>query len=167
MNVRRKQTQKTINSKKKRIFLVVVDDTSEMHQALYYAARRAATGNGEVALFRCIEPPEGQLWGGVSKIMEAEAEQTSKKLLNDLSKYCIELGTEKPRTFLRKGNTTEELLKLIDGESLLTVLVLASSTESGNPGPLISFLINGSVECRIPITIVPGNLSDKQIDILI
>ena len=36
----------------KRIFLVVADNTSEMHQALYYAARRAATANGEVALFR-------------------------------------------------------------------------------------------------------------------
>ena len=43
----------------KRIFLVVADNTSEMHQALYYAARRAATANGEVALFRCIEPLEG------------------------------------------------------------------------------------------------------------
>ena len=47
----------------KRIFLVVADNTSEMHQALYYAARRAATANGEVALFRCVEPLEGQLWG--------------------------------------------------------------------------------------------------------
>ena len=35
----------------KRIFLVVADNTSEMHRALYYAARRAATANGEVALF--------------------------------------------------------------------------------------------------------------------
>ena len=32
----------------KRIFLVVADNTSEMHQALYYAARRAATANGEL-----------------------------------------------------------------------------------------------------------------------
>ena len=39
----------------KRIFLVVADNTSEMHQALYYASRRAATANGEVAIFRCIE----------------------------------------------------------------------------------------------------------------
>ena len=50
----------------KRIFLVVADNTSEMHQALYYAARRAATANGEVALFRCVEPLEGQ-WFNTSK----------------------------------------------------------------------------------------------------
>ena len=44
-----------------RLFLVVADDSKELHQALYYAARRAATAGGEIALFRCIEPIEGQL----------------------------------------------------------------------------------------------------------
>ena len=39
-----------------RLFLVVADDSKELHQALYYAARRAATAGGEIALFRCIEP---------------------------------------------------------------------------------------------------------------
>ena len=156
-----------MKTKTKRIFLVVADDTSEMHQALYYASRRAATANGEVAIFRCIEPPEGQLWGGVTNIMEAEAEKLSKKLLVDLSNYCIQLGTLKPKTYLKKGNTSDELIKLINSESLITVLVLGASTETGNPGPLINFVINASNECRIPITIVPGNLSDQQIDNLI
>ena len=44
--------KKVGKQKHKRIFLVVADNTSEMHQALYYASRRAATANGEVALFR-------------------------------------------------------------------------------------------------------------------
>ena len=86
-----------------RLFLVVADDSKELHQALYYAARRAATAGGEIALFRCIEPIEGQLWGGVTEIMESEAEQSSKKLLNELSEYCEKLGAPKPRTFVRKG----------------------------------------------------------------
>ena len=94
----------------KRIFLVVADNTSEMHQALYYAARRAATANGEVALFRCVEPLEGQLWGGVSNIMENEAEQESKQLLHELSSYCEKLGTNKPKTYLKKGNTSEPMI---------------------------------------------------------
>ena len=94
--------KKVMKSKIKRIFLVVADETSEMHQAIYYASRRAAPANGEVAIFRCIEPPEGQLWGGVTKIMEAEAEKLSKELLNDLSNYCIQLGTPKPKIYRAK-----------------------------------------------------------------
>ena len=138
-----------------------------MHQALYYAARRAATADGEVALFRCIEPLEGQLWGGVSHIMELEAEQESKKLLLELSTYCENLGTTKPRTYLKKGNTSDELIKLINNEKRITVLVLGASVETGNPGPLINFVMNASFVSRIPITIVPGNLTDEQIDALI
>ena len=93
-----------------RLFLVVADDSKELHQALYYAARRAATAGGEIALFRCIEPIEGQLWGGVTEIMESEAEQSSKKLLSDLSEYCEKLGAPKPRTFVRKGITSSFVL---------------------------------------------------------
>ena len=159
--------KKVGKQKHKRIFLVVADNTSEMHQALYYASRRAATANGEVALFRCIEPLEGQLWGGVSNIMESEAEQESKKLLIKLSNYCESLGAKKPKTYLKKGNTTDELLKLINNEKRISVLVLGASVETGNPGPLINFVMNASSDSRIPITIVPGNLSDNQIDSLI
>ena len=167
-------TNKNMNKKSKvskpknRLFLVVADDSKELHQAIYYAARRAATAGGEVALFRCIEPIEGQLWGGVTEIMEAEAELASKNLLLELSEYCEKLGAPKPRTFVRKGILHEELFNLIDKEKAIRVLVLGVSTEHGNPGPLINYVINkGSNECRVPITIVPGNLTDEQIDALI
>ena len=167
-------TKRNVNSKSKtlkssnRLFLVVADDSKELHQALYYAARRAATAGGEIALFRCIEPIEGQLWGGVTEIMEAETEKASKTLLKNLSDYCEKLGAPKPRTFVKKGIIHEELFNLINSEQSIRVLVLGVSTEHGNPGPLINYIINkGSNECRVPITIVPGNLSDAQIDALI
>ena len=168
MTNKKVSTKSHVSKPKNRLFLVVADDSKELHQALYYAARRAATAGGEVALFRCIEPIEGQLWGGVTEIMEAEAEQASKNLLIELSEYCENLGAPKPRTFVRKGILHEELFNLIDKEKAIRVLVLGVSTEHGNPGPLINYVINkGSTECRVPITIVPGNLTDEQIDALV
>ncbi len=168
MTNKKVSTKSHVSKPKNRLFLVVADDSKELHQALYYAARRAATAGGEVALFRCIEPIEGQLWGGVTEIMEAEAEKASKDLLLELSEYCEKLGAPKPRTFVRKGILHEELFNLIDKEKAIRVLVLGVSTEHGNPGPLINYVINkGSNECRVPITIVPGNLTDEQIDALV
>ena len=38
-----------ISKPRNRLFLVVADDSKELHQALYYAARRAATANGAVS----------------------------------------------------------------------------------------------------------------------
>ena len=111
--------------------------------------------------------PTNRSEGNQRRYSQAEAEKLSKELLSDLSNYCIQLGTPKPKIYLKKGNTSNELIKLINNESLITVLVLGASTETGNPGPLINFVTNASNECRIPITIVPGNLTDQQIDNLI
>ena len=97
---------------------------------------------------------------------EGEAEVSAEVLF--LSDYCEKLGAPKPRTFVKKGIIHEELFNLINTEQSIRVLVLGVSTEHGNPGPLINYIINkGSNECRVPITIVPGNLSDDQIDALI
>ena len=57
---------------------------------------------------------------------------------------------------------------IVDPSKAIRVLVLGVSIEHGNPGPLINYVINkGSTECRVPITIVPGNLTDDQIDALV
>ena len=46
-------------------------------------------------------------------------------------------------------------------------LVLGAATKSDTAGPLITFLMaNGASKCRVPITVVPGNLSDEQLDAL-
>ncbi|MCG8623613.1 MAG: universal stress protein, partial [Proteobacteria bacterium] len=45
------------------------------------------------------------------------------------------------------------------------VLVLGANTSGENTGPLIGFLTGrGAGQCRVPITIVPGNLSDEALD---
>ena len=43
--------------KKQPVFLVVVDDSEEMHQALQFACGRARTVGGRVALMYCIARP--------------------------------------------------------------------------------------------------------------
>jgi hypothetical protein len=68
---------------------------------------------------------------------------------------------------VREGDAREELLTLIDEEEKISLLVLGADTQSETAGPLISFLMaKGASKCRVPITIVPGNLSDEQIDAL-
>ena len=69
--------------------------------------------------------------------------------------------------FFREGDTSDELLALIDEEPSISLLVLGADTQSETSGPLISFLTSrGASLCRVPITIVPGNLSDGQLDAL-
>ena len=45
--------------------------------------------------------------------------------------------------------------------------VLGADTQSDIAGPLITFLMaRGVSRCRVPITVVPGNLAYEQLDSL-
>ena len=81
--------------------------------------------------------------------------------------YARNLTGQIPVLYVREGDAREELLTLIDEEKQISLLVLGADTQSETAGPLISFLMaKGASKCRVPITGVPGNLTDEQIDAL-
>jgi hypothetical protein len=69
-----------------------------------------------------------------------------------------------PVFYLREGKLRDELLKLIDEDRSISVLVLGAATGTEGPGPLISSLVGKMTsDLRIPLTIVPGYLTDEQL----
>ena len=56
------------------------------------------------------------------------------------------------------------LLKLLDEEPNISILVLGAGTGPKGPGPLVSALAGLSGRLRVPITIVPGGLSEADVD---
>ena len=160
-----RKTSKT--QEEQRVFLVVVDDSEELHQALYYAGRRAARLDGHIALMHCIPPAEFQHWAGVGELMREEAREEAENLLKVNSEYIHELTGKTPEVYLREGDPKVELIDLINEEKRFSMLILGGNTEGESSGPLINYLTTkGAAVCRIPITIVPGNLSDDEIDLL-
>ena len=154
-------------AKRDPVFLVVVDDSEEMHQALQFACGRAKAVGGKVALMYCIAPAEFEYWAGVGELMRQEAREAAEEKMTIHAEYAKGLTGEIPVLFVREGDTSDELLVLIDEEPSISLLVLGADTQSETAGPLISFLTSrGASLCRVPITIVPGNLSDEQLDAL-
>ena len=151
---------------KSRVFLVVIDETEEQHQAIRYACRRAHSSGGRVALFKCLSPAEFQHFAGVAEIMRSEARENAEAQLRLMSESVIELSGQIPVLYVREGEAKEEILKLINEEEIISVLVLAVATGNAGPGPLVTYLTRGASNCRIPMTLVPGNISDKDIDAL-
>lgn len=150
-----------------RVFLVVVDDSEEMLVALRFACMRAKNTGGRVALFRDIEPVGFHHWAGVSELMQDEARDAAEERLNELAEEVVQLSGLIPAIYVRAGPIEEELIALIDEEPTISILVLAASPSHEGPGPLVSHLVGKGVnKVRVPITIVPGNLSRKQIDAL-
>ncbi len=148
-----------------RIFLVVIDESDEMQVALRFACRRARHTDGRVALLYVIEPTEFQHFMGVGDLLAEEARQRAEQLLQRIAGQAREISGRTPVVYLREGNRRDELLKLVQEEPSISILVLAASTQSGSPGPLIQALTGKFLSrLRIPLTVVPGSLSEAAID---
>ncbi len=153
------------DSSAQRIFLVVVDESDEMPVALYYAGRRAVSTGGRVALLRVIPREESHGLASVEALMREEARQEAEQLMQRLAKTVIAETGNAPMVYIREGLATEETLALIEEDPTISILVMASGTGTEGPGPLVSYLVTrGLARLRIPIMIVPGNLTTAQID---
>ena len=147
-----------------RTFLCVVDDTEELSQALRFACRRAVRTGGRVALLYVIQPAEFQHWASVGDLMREERRAEAEEMLQVVASVVQKRTKTMPVLYIREGKIREELIKLIDEETSISVLVLGAATGEG-PGPIVSYLVGKMAgRLRIPITIVPGALSDEQID---
>ncbi len=150
-----------------RVFLVVVDETEEMKVALRFACRRARHTGGRVALLFVIEPAEFQHWMAVEDLMREEARSEGEQLLQRLAAQVNELVGSIPILYVREGKVRDELFKLIEEEPRISILVLGANPGSRGPGPLVSALTGKMIgKLRVPVTVVPGNLGEDEIDLI-
>ena len=148
-----------------RVFLVVVDESPEMRTALRYACRRAKRTGGRVALLYVMDPPETQQWGGVADLMRQEARQQAEQVVGVHAEAAATLTGQPPAIHIREGKSRDELLKLIAEDRSISVLVLGSSSTNEGPGPLVTAFIGKAGNLlRIPLTIVPGGLTEAEVD---
>lgn len=151
----------------RRKFLAVVDNTQECRVALRFAARRAQHTNGHVTLLCVVAPADFQQWAGVERMMRDEAYQEAERLLHEAAKVVNDIVGEMPELIVREGRLAEEVRALIKEDAAISILVLASGVSKEGPGPLVSAVAGpASAAYSIPVTIVPGTLSDEEIDAL-
>ncbi|WP_425069325.1 universal stress protein [Reyranella sp.] len=148
-----------------RVFLVVVDESPEMRNALRYACRRAKRTGGRVAMLYVMDPPEGQQWGSVVELMREEARQQAEIVVARYADDAVSMTGQPPSIYIREGKSRDELAKLLVEDRSISVLVLGSASGSDGPGPLVTaFTGKAGGQLRIPLTIVPGALSEAEID---
>jgi nucleotide-binding universal stress UspA family protein len=164
-------------AKKRRIFepghgrklMVIVDESPEVEGALFYAAGRVLHAGGCILLLYVIEPAN-QFWEGVRQAQLEEETNKAKAIFRLFRRKLNNDGYESVPTeeVIREGKMVEEILKQIDDDEDIAVLVLGASKEAVGPGPLVSSLAVGpnAGKFPIPITIVPGELAVEDIKAL-
>jgi nucleotide-binding universal stress UspA family protein len=147
--------------------LVIIDDTSEWDRAVYYAARWAIRVGGGVVMLRVIETEDrNQQWLGVAEVMRAEAHDDANAALDRASGRANGIAAITPERVIREGDALTEVLDVIDNDVDIAMLVLAASAGPEGPGPIITTMAKTVGSFPIPVTVVPGNLTDLDIDAL-
>lgn len=147
--------------------LVVVDDSEEWDRAVYYASRWAVRVGGGVVMLRVIEIEDrNQQWLGVAEVMRAEAEEGANTALDRASGRANGLAAITPERVIREGEPTEQILDVIDKDVDISMLVLAASAGAEGPGPIVTMMAKLMGTFPVPVVMVPGSLTDLEIDAL-
>ncbi|WGD29423.1 universal stress protein [Ancylobacter sp. WKF20] len=151
----------------RRKFLVMVDGTPECDRAVTYAARRAARTQGGLVLLAVLELTDAPAqWLGVANLMRAEeTDKAEMRLAHYVARARSVAGVE-AETVIREGSVAEALHAVVEADEDIAILALASAAGSDGPGPLLTALVSGHWALPIPITIVPGTLTDADIEAL-
>lgn len=147
-----------------RVYLVIMDETSEALTALRFASRRVQRTGGQVHILALVPKQDFVAWGGVQATIEDEARSRAEALVASAAGALFDEMGQRPVITVRMGDATREIRAYMAECTDLAMLVLGAAA-SGAPGPLITHFAGtdaGSLPC--PLTIVPGGLSDDQID---
>lgn len=151
-----------------RKFLVIVDDTPESEAALRYAARRARSTGGRVALLRLLPTSAFDYFTGVREELEAELRREAEAALNAVAGEAEARSGAKPELLIKVGDARSAIRAVLGDDEDIKVLVLATAVGGRGPGPIVSSLVKdgGFGPRKIPVTLVPGDLTEAEIEAL-
>lgn len=151
--------------KKELNFLVILDESDEMFDALRYASLRAARVSGKVVLLYTFEKIDFSHWKAVENIAEKESREEAEEKIKEYENFVMSLSNNKPKKYIMKGDRISCILEFLNSNKFVSNLILASSSSPVGPGPLISgFTGKYKTELKVPLTIIPANLSEEEID---
>jgi nucleotide-binding universal stress UspA family protein len=149
-----------------RIYLVVIDDSKESRVALRFAARRAVKTNGKVEVLAVIEPQDFVQWGGVQAAIEEEQRLRIEASVAANVGEIVDAAGIKPSIVVQEGEPVSVVRAYVGTRSDIAALVLGAAP-SGSPGPVVTnFTGNDAGKLPCIVMIIPGSMSDEQLESL-
>jgi nucleotide-binding universal stress UspA family protein len=120
-----------------------------------------------VALLYVVEPAEFQHFAAIGDLMREERREEAEEMLQVVASSVQRQTSRTPTIYIREGTVPDALVSLLEEEDGIDLLVLGAATGPEGPGPLVTHIVQKMAgRLPVPITMVPGNLSDAQIDAL-
>ncbi len=146
-----------------RVYLVIIDETEEAHVALRFAARRAAKTGGTVHLLALVPKQQFSAFGAIQETIEEEARDRAEVLANGAAGELLQESGKMPQIAVRVGDSKTVVTEYLREHPEVAALVLGAAAE-GASGPLVTHFTASAGTMPCPVFIVPGGLSDAEID---
>ena len=146
-----------------RVYLVIIDETEEARVALRFAARRAAKTGGMVHLLALVPRQNFNAFGGVQATIEEEARDRAEVLANSAAGELAYESGKMPQIAVRVGDGKTVIAEYLADHPEVAALVLSAAAD-GTPGPLVAHFSANMSALTCPLFIVPGKLTEEEID---
>lgn len=154
-----------MNDAKKVNYLVCVNSEKYSEVALHFACSTAKQNNGSVIMLHVIEPADYQTLGSVADKMKKELTANAENLLNKLAGKVKEWSGITPVLMVKEGLIEDEIISLIEEDKSINMLVVGVAPETSIKSKIIPPIVSAlGSKLHVPMLIVPGNLSTKQIE---
>ncbi|MCX7337127.1 MAG: universal stress protein [Pelagibacterales bacterium] len=151
-------------------YLVIIDESDELKNAIYFAAKRSVANNANLIMLYVVRPAVNVEWASVGNLIEQEETKKKKKISRLWSRLWSAVVEEKfkikPQIIIKMGDKVDEIIKFLKEDKSIRFLILASSIDS-DPGPIIKSLSKKMNDLPVPLVIIPGLISEKELDNLI
>ena len=117
-----------------RKFLIILDDTPEMLNAMRYAAIRASKTGGGVEMLAVISPEEFQHFLGVADVMRAEAREKVEAHFQLFKDRMEKREGVTPTLAVREGDRIDAVLEHIKADPEIGVLVVGAGVDKARAG---------------------------------
>jgi nucleotide-binding universal stress UspA family protein len=147
-----------------RKFLIILDDSPEMLNAMRFAAIRASKTGGAVEMLAIVDPEDFQHFMGVADVMRAEAREKIEAHFQVFKDRMERREGVTPTLVVREGDKVETIIQHVKADPEIGVIVLGAGADRSGPGPVVTALTGRRMdELGVPITIVPGSMTKEQI----
>jgi nucleotide-binding universal stress UspA family protein len=149
-------------------FLVCVAENDASPMALRMACKRAKRRGDRVDILTVVQPMDFQPLFGMGDRMSDDKREQSEKLLQQLAGIAHEECGITPTLHLREGKLGEQIIAAVMEDSDVTMLVIGLMPGSSTGTKLVGWLSERiGDELLVPMMLVPGNLTDQQLDTLV
>ena len=147
--------------------LICVSDAQESAIALQFGCLRAKRRGHRITILHVLEPTEFQGLAAITDAIREEREEEADDLLKNMEQLAGEYGIKHPGLMIREDSLSDGILSAIEENPNINMIMLAIHPESHRGPKLMAALTEELGDTiKVPIMMIPGNLSAEQIESL-